>query len=218
MNTTVERLEWLVKDRGSLKAVADELGLLPQTVGGHLKKNRKLNRRTLRKLKKSNNAVFIWAYTGKGAIPKKELPKLPDDLVYYWERLEWLAKQKGSLTRLSKITGVRQSTLYQQIKNRYTPTKKVVMKIATALNLSPDWLYAGCGAPLENANLDERTRKIHLNNLNRYAKYYEDFIENFETEEEYALAYGLSVRTARYRIKLGKFVHAQQHRTNNTDK
>lgn len=70
---------------------------------------------------------------------------------------------------------------------------------------------------LQQAERRQRENQRKLDNLNRYAKYYEDFIENFETEEEYALAYGLSVRTARYRIKLGKFVHAQQHRTDTTE-
>ena len=70
---------------------------------------------------------------------------------------------------------------------------------------------------LQQAERRQRENQRKLDNLNRYAQYYQDFIDNFETEEEYAQAYGLSVRTARYRIKLGKFVHAQQHRTDTTE-
>ena len=69
---------------------------------------------------------------------------------------------------------------------------------------------------LQQAERRIKENQKKIDNLNRYKNYYQDFIDNFETEDDYAAYYGLSIRTARYRIKLGKFIYTQQHRTDAT--
>lgn len=69
----------------------------------------------------------------------------------YGERLQYALNKCGiSQIQLAEICDINRSNITNYIKNVYTPKSVLNEKIASALNVSPSWLFLGVGNEVAN--------------------------------------------------------------------
>ena len=92
-------------------------------------------------------------------------PKVPFEQLSIGQRVQWLLLLKQlSQTSAAQLAGITQSALANIIGEQRKPSAETLLKLAKALDTSPEFIYYGHGAPTSTASPEDDPQEelLHL--------------------------------------------------------